>query len=306
MSKLFENLWIKLAALLLAFLLWFHVATDKVYEYEFNLKLKQIDMTEDLALGEAPPTDFRVVVSATGKKLLRSDWKKSGLKLMVDRSRPGRFKINFDKGNLSLIKPYKIELLSIVSPREAVLDCEQKIRKKVPVKSALNIIPDNGFALDGNDSLAPNMVFISGPQNRLRSIDSIVTVSETYRGVRNNLSMRIALAYPDIYGIEIFPDTISYMVNVLPLKTRIFPNIPVKLINQPSKSASYFSVEPKFVELRVSGIPESVDSLDANDISVIADFNQANSLGFVPVVINIPESISILNQSIDSVRIMGK
>ncbi len=306
MSKIFENLWIKLAAILLAFLLWFHVATDKIYEHEFDLKLEQVDIVDDLALGEAPPSDFKVVVSGTGKKLLRSDWKKSGLKLTVDRNRPGRVKVNFDKSNLSLVKTYKIELLSVVSPREAVLDCEQKIHKKVPVKLAMNIVPDNGFVLSKNDSLVPDVVVVSGPQNRLRAIDSIMTISDTFRGIRNNLSMRVPLAYPDIYGLEIFPDTISYMVNVLPTKTRVFSEIPVWLINIPSHSTSDFSLEPKFVELKVGGIPELIDSMYTIDISATADYNKINNAGFIPIAITVPKSISILSQSIDSARVIEK
>jgi len=55
MPNLFKNLWTKLAALLLAFLLWFHVATDKTFQYEANLKLTQIELVDEIALSAPPP-----------------------------------------------------------------------------------------------------------------------------------------------------------------------------------------------------------------------------------------------------------
>ena len=55
MGKLLENLWVKIAALILAVLLWFHVATDKTYQNKITLPLKQVEITGDLALTEPPP-----------------------------------------------------------------------------------------------------------------------------------------------------------------------------------------------------------------------------------------------------------
>ena len=306
MPKLFENLWTKLAALLLAFLLWFHVATDKTFQYETNLKLAQIDLTDELALSEPAPDEFRVIVSARGKRLLRSDWKKAGLRLMIDRSRQGRVKINFDQNNLSLIKSDNIELINIISPRDVVLEFDKKIQKEVPLRSTVTIIPDQGFIVSKNDSLVPNQVTITGPRKLLNSVEFIETVPESVEGIRNNLSMRIPLVYPDIYGLEIFPDTVSYFVNVSPVKTRVFSDISIQLINLPSQPDSAVLIQPNNLEIRIGGIPFIIDSLQPDSFSAIVDYRQFDSLGYAPIEVTIPHSLLIISQSADSVKLIRK
>lgn len=304
MPNLFKNLWTKLAALLLAFLLWFHVATDKTFQYEANLKLTQIELVDEISLSAPPPDEFKIIVSATGKRLLRSDWKKAGLRLMVDRNRPGRAKITFDKNNLSLMKADDIELINIISPRDVVLEFDRKIQKKVPIRSTLTIIPDQGFIRNKDDSLVPYQVTITGPRKLLNTIDSIETVSEYVEGIRNNLSMRVPLVYPDIYGLEIFPDTVSYFVNVTPIKSRVFSDIIIQLINGPSQSDSVVSIQPNNLEIRVGGIPAVIDSLKPEMFFATVDYQQFDSLGYAPIKITLPKTISIISQSTDSIKLI--
>lgn len=304
MPKLFENLWAKLAAILLAFLLWFHVATDKIFQYETNLKLVQIDLMDEIALIDAPPDEFTVIVSATGKRLLRSDWKKAGLRLMIDRSRPGRTKINFDQNNVSLVKSDNIELLNIISPRDVVLEFDRKIEKEVPVKSAVTIVPDQGFILSNNDSLMPDKVTVTGPKKLLNTLDSIETVPEDVDGIRNNLSMLVPLEYPDIYGLEISPDTVSYIVDVTPVKTIVFPDISIAILNKPSQSDSIFTIQPNNLEIRIGGIPKIIDSLKPDMLAATVDYRQFDRSEYAPIKIILPQSLSIISQSVDSVKLI--
>ncbi len=304
MPKLFENLWAKLAALLLAFLLWFHVATDKTYQYETSLKLTQIELVDELSLVGPPPDEFKIIVSASGKRLLRNDWKEAGLRLMIDHSRPGRSNINFDKNNLSLVKSDYIELVNIISPRDAALEFDRKIQLEVPIKSTVTIIPDQGFIRSRVDSLDPNLVTITGPRRLVNTIDSIETTPEYVEGIRNSLSMRVPLVYPDIYNLEIYPDTISYIVAVTPIKTRIFSDIPIQLMNKPSQPDSAVSIQPENLEIRIGGIPEIVDSLQPDWFSVTVHYSQFDSLGYAPIIITLPGSLSIIGQSADSVKLI--
>jgi len=304
MPKLFENLWAKLAALLLAFLLWFHVATDKTFQYETNLELTQIGLNDELSLSAPPPDEFRIIVSATGKRLLRSDWKKAGLRLMIDRSRPGRAKINFDQDNLTLVKSDNIELINIISPRDIILEFDRKIQKEVPVSSTVTVIPDQGFVISKPDSLVPNQVTITGPRKLLNSVRFIETVPDSVAGIRNNLSMRVPLVYPDIYGLEIFPDTISYIVNVSPIKTRVFSNISIQMINKPSQTDSALLIQPDKLEIRIGGIPFIVDSLKPDIFSATVNYTEFDSLGYAPIELTVPLSLSIISQSADSVKLI--
>jgi YbbR domain-containing protein len=301
MAKIFENLWVKIASVLLATLLWFHVATEKTYQMEISLPLAQIEVSDDLVIAEPPPDSIRVLVSASGKTLLRSAWKRSGLRLVVTGSRAAKFVTEVTPTNLSLIKGDKLKLMEVIQPREIVLTCERKMRKTVPIISELVVHPDEGYIISEKESIFPKEVTLTGPWGQLKDIDSIKTVPKTIEGVRDDFSSRIALQRPDIYGLVMQPDTVVAYFNVTPIKRREIKNIAVKLINVPS--GRNYTVTPKTVDLRVAGKTEIIDSLSAELFSAIADYVAADKNGVTPLQIVTPTSIKILYQSADSAKI---
>lgn len=302
MPKLFENLWVKIAAILLAILLWFHVATEKTYQMEISLPLAHIELSEELVIAEPPPDSIKVLVSASGKTLLRSDWKQSGLRLVVSGSRAAKFRTDVSPTNLSLVKADKVELLEVILPREIVLTCERKMQKTVPIISKLTVYPDDGYLIDENESIFPREVTLTGPRGRLKYIESIETISKTIEGVRDNFSSRIALNRPDIYGLVMDPDTVVAYFNVTPIKRKEFKDITIKLINIPR--GKNYVISPKTVDLRVAGKTETIDSISAEFYSAIADYILSDSNGVIPVQIVLPPSVSLLYKSTDSVKLI--
>ncbi len=302
MLKVFENFWVKIAALALAVLLWFHVATNKVYQYEVTLPLKAVDLPGKLVLSEPPPDSVRVLVSATGKKLLQSDWKRAGLKLSLSRNQPGRFRIELTSGNLSFVFGDKVELLDVISPREADIDCDRLLEKRVPIKSRVVILPGDGYAVSNSDSIAPAHATVTGPGTLVSLLASLETKEEVLEGVRDNITIRVPVKHPGIYGLKISPDTAIVTVNVTPIKTRIFSDIPVRLINAPSGSRVLFL--PDKIEIRAGGAPDSIDALPPSRISVFADYALADSAGAIPLQFILPTDISLVYKSADSVRII--
>jgi len=66
-----RNLGWKIVALLLALVLWFHLATEKIYEKTFEAKLLGEKVAANLFVDEISPPVVDVSVSATGKQLLK-------------------------------------------------------------------------------------------------------------------------------------------------------------------------------------------------------------------------------------------
>jgi len=302
MAKLFENLWVKISAILLAILLWFHVATEKTFQVEISLPLAQIEISDDLVIAEPPPDSVRVLISASGKTLLRSSWKRSGVRLVVSGSRASKFVTELSPVNLSLVKGDKLNLMEVIQPREIVLTCERKMRKTVPIVSKLVVRPDDGYLISEKEAIFPKEVTLTGPWGRLKDIDSIETMSRTIESVRDDFSSRIALVRPDIYGLVMEPDTVVAYFNVTPVKRREFKNIAVRLINIPR--GSNYDFVPQSVDLRVAGKNETIDSLSEELFSAIADYAIADSSDKTPLQIVAPPLVTILYQSADSVKII--
>jgi YbbR domain-containing protein len=304
MPKIFENLWVKLSAIVLAVLLWFHVVTNKVYQEEVTLPLAQVEMSGRLVLTEPPPDSITVIISATGKKLLRSDWKRKGLKLLINRTNPGKFKAEISVGNLSLAKSEKVDIIEVVFPREIEVNCDRRVEKRVPVRSQLAVIPADGFAVSRTDSIVPATVLLIGPADRLEKITHIDTKKDVIDKAKNNLTARVPLEHGDIYGLMVSPDTVEVSVEISAVRLRVFSDIPVKLINAPRGKS--FDMIPAKIELHAAGSPGIIDTLSAGKISVVADYGLIDSKGTAPLKIDIPSSISIIHKSVDSVRIFRK
>ena len=298
---LFDNLWVKLAALVLAVLLWFHVATDKVYQYQYTLPLTQIGIDENLVLTEAPPDSITVVVSATGKVLLRTDWKKRGLKLTADRTHVGRFKVDVSTVNLTLVKADKVTLVDVIGPREVYFTCDRKATRELPVKSRLTVVPDEGYSVYSSDSVIPGTVSVSGPNRQVGALEFIQTEAQVLEDARSSFSKKLGLVSGDVYGLTFKPDSVEVYITVGPVRRRVFPGIGINLINAPR--LKQFKLTPALVDVQVAGQAEVVDSLTAGMISAIADYVLVDSGGYVPVQVVLPPSITLIDKSADSVKI---
>ncbi len=301
MAKLYENLWVKIASVILAILLWFHVVTEKVYQHDIYLPLEVIDITGDLELVDAPPDSIKITVSAIGKRLLRTDWKKRGLKLLLNRSRPGHFRVDLGTENLSLVNAENVDLVSVLAPRELTLNCDTKIRRELPVISRINISANEGFVVRITDSIVPSTVIVTGPSKSLANIKNVETISKTFDNVRNNFDRKVALKIPNLYGVHFEPDSIIAYIEVAPVKRKTIPFVEIKLINTP-RFKNYEST-PQSIELSISGMAEIIDSITVNEVSAIADFALRDTTGKIPLNIILPEKTTLVSKSSDSVTI---
>ena len=75
MKKSMTNIWLRTGAVLMGLLLWFHVATEKTYNHQLTLPINEIMLAENLALAENPPESLTILVTASGKQLLRNKWR---------------------------------------------------------------------------------------------------------------------------------------------------------------------------------------------------------------------------------------
>ena len=68
---LFQNFWFKLVAVVMALLLWFHVATDKMYDHTDSFPLEILNVPDPLILAEELPHQVSVTIRGKGKDLLK-------------------------------------------------------------------------------------------------------------------------------------------------------------------------------------------------------------------------------------------
>lgn len=127
-EKLFANLGWKIVAILLALVLWFHVATEKTYEKIFLTKIDSIGLYKNLEIEKIEPTSTRVSVIGSGKQILQLMFS-GGVTAYVDLagiSRPGRYEFDLGISNLYDIESSAFRNITFISENRIVVYIKAK------------------------------------------------------------------------------------------------------------------------------------------------------------------------------------
>jgi YbbR domain-containing protein len=122
-DKLFSNFGWKIIAILLALVLWFHVATEKIYEKTFPVKIQTIGLRSNVGVQDISPASTDISVVATGKQLLQlmlSD----GLTAYIDLSfvsRPGQYEYTISSSNFHDVDASSFRSATFIGPTKFVV-----------------------------------------------------------------------------------------------------------------------------------------------------------------------------------------
>ncbi len=166
MSKwITANFGIKILSLLTAFLLWFHVITEKGYEKTIQIPISYVNLPENLLITKQPPKSVKVKVRGKGKELLRFG---QNIKVELDlgETELGWRRIDLKKEDVVVPCESKIEIGSELLPRSFIMRVEREVKKKVKVVP--NLKSEYKF------EVIPEMVEISGGSDVYR-ISEIAT-----------------------------------------------------------------------------------------------------------------------------------
>lgn len=301
-SVLTNNLLLKLLSVALATLLWVHVATDRSYEVQATLPVKEVITADRVALAEPPPDSITTTISATGKDLLRQDWRRAGLLLRMEQNRIGSYEVDLNTSNVALVDPDGIALQGIVSPRVTRLNCDLRDEVVLPVRSRVTVHPAEGFAVSGADTVTPGHVKVSGPRAALNNLEYISTEPRTLTDVRSDFDLQVGLMAEGVFGVTVTPAEATYRVSVTAIKRRTLKEIPIAALNAPDGKVT---ILPSTVTVAFSGPATDINALSVEAISATVDLRSVDSAGRALVSVSAPMSLSIdsVSDSMVTVRI---
>jgi YbbR domain-containing protein len=303
MKWLWQNFWLKIIAFGMGLLVWIHVATEKTYNYDIRLPIAEIQLNDGLALSRVPPDSLRVSVTATGKQLLRRTWRELGVRINASQFEVGRHALNLTTGNTFLV--YTSQFMSldeIISPTTIQLEVDDEASTQVPVKADFEITADEGFAVGQNLIIVPEQVTLTGPESRLDRISEVMTEPRRLTGIRNPVTIDVALVTPSGFGYRLRPDSARVTVPVVPVKTRVYEGVPVVVFNAPPLVR--VATEPSSLRVEITGPPEDIDLLNRNALTLSVDYRHINASSRAAVKVDLPPGFGLKRLSEDSVLIM--
>ncbi len=300
MASLLDNFWLKIVGVVMGLLLWFHVATEKTYNHEIRLPLTEISLEDSLTLANTPPDSVTVSVNASGKRLLRSKWRENGVRLMANQYVVGRHAVSLSTTNVSLAATgNQVVIDAVVSPATVTLNIDRLAEAEVDVELDLVIETADGFAISRIGRPSPERVTVRGARQLVQQQRTVSTVRREVSAVRTNLTLRLPVVAPEGYGITVEPDTVVVDVEVVPVKTRVFENVPIVVYNVPQGSQA--TIHPRVINIELTGPPAEIDLLNRNALVASVDYRHLDSAGSAPIKIDAPGSFRVKRASSEEV-----
>jgi YbbR domain-containing protein len=187
-GMLFDNLGLKFTALLLALLVYLNVYTDRPTTMLVSFPIEYTELDDSLSLAGPVPSVVQAELKGTGKQLIFMRVKEPRMKLSLAGARRGRLDRALAPSDLPLPPEGGITVENLVGPRVVTLDIDRRTHRNVRVTPRVTGQPAPGFHWVGVALVDPTQVRVSGPQQVVEGLDSLVLLPVHVDGKRDTVS----------------------------------------------------------------------------------------------------------------------
>ena len=198
---LFENLGLKLASLVLAFLLYVHVVTDQERERVVTVPIATVGLSDTLTATGVMPQRVRAKVRGKWKDLIRLNLTRPVLSIDLAAAKPGPFQTSVTAEDIQkralppdLIR--QVTVTEVLEPRSVDLAIEPKASRYVHLAARVVGLPAPGYQVRGAYRVTPDSIRVQGPSTVLLDVDTVYTVAVDITGEREKIQRQVGLDLP--------------------------------------------------------------------------------------------------------------
>lgn len=277
---------------LLAFLLWFMVKMDKVYEYTIDIPIQYVNLDTSRVFKRPQSANVRVEFTGKGKDMLRLPF--YHIRYEIDLSdAPYHTELDLSQHPEYVRYPgeLNVKVKSVIRPRILVIDLDKKVTKKLPVKVQYELDTPPGYILVGVKK-KPDSVQVTGPAEMFKTLKELVTEKRTFSQVSQAFWESFSLQkIPDYYA-QYQPPQIEVFFDVQRLAEKELMGVPVTVINVP-KGVQVIPL-PSEAALYIKGGEKILAELSEKDFQIIIDFKKDWRPGMQKVKATIQTSGNVL------------
>ena len=190
---LFDNLGLKLTALLLAVIVYLNVYTDRSGTMLLSFPLDFADLPDSLSLSGPAPAVVQAELRGTYKQLISLRVKEPRLRIPMGGATPGHFTRALVPSDLPLPAGGTVAVENLVGPRVIEVDVDRRARRDVPVAIRVEGTPASGYTWRGVAILLPAIVHLTGPHDALAHIDTLRLAPVRVDGRRDTVRVEAAI-----------------------------------------------------------------------------------------------------------------
>jgi YbbR domain-containing protein len=301
---LFQNVWFKLVAIVMALFLWFHVATDQVYDHTDSFPLEILNIPQPLLLAEELPSQVSVTIRGKGKELLKMlVAEKKSIRIDVQEFKRGETEYELTTEQIPIPEGLELRVTNILPPKSLKIKLDYPMEKTVQVHPNINILPAKGYVKVGETHYNPKEIDVSGPRMWVRGIKAIQTQEVVIENAGQPVSDQVDLVMPEGYNLTLSTTKINFSQNIEETTERIISNLPVEPINGPRRGK--IMLEPDSVSLIISGAESILREIMPDKIRVTVNCSpvKKNEKIKLPLTVQLPEKVDLKRTVPDSVDV---
>ena len=278
-SSFFDHLWLKLFALIIAFLLWFSVMNIEDATMAKTIGGIEVEMLNGDTILESGGV-YDVTEGDTVEIIVK------GPRSIVENLEAGNFTATADLSHLSVTNSTSIEVVTNDSISEKVarqltitpvneyvtLSIEEETEKSIPVKVITTGNAKSGFAL-GSAAPTPNMITVTGPESVLSNIveaRAVVDVTNAEADIEDTVKVGCI----DGYGSAVQKDNVKLSddkitVNIPVYHTKTIP-VNVNTVGTPKEGFGVHAINYEPTTILIAGTDEALDAVTSLTISDIS------------------------------------
>lgn len=188
---LFDNLGLKLAALLLALLVYLNVYLDRPAEATLSFPVQVADLGDSLSLSGPVPATVQAQVRGSGKQLLRLRVTEPPYKVPLEGIGPGTVTREVLAGDLPLAGYDGVEVSRVIGPATIDLLIERRVSRRVPAVAQVEGVTPGDTAAAYVATVEPESVLVTGPRSAIALLDTIALQPVRPRGRRDALRAKV-------------------------------------------------------------------------------------------------------------------
>ncbi len=186
---LFENLGLKISAVLLSLILWFFVTSRGQSEMSVEIPVEFKNVPSELGIVSANVKTVNVTVK--GQERLMKNIKTSDIRVFVDldRAKKGEGTYYINKDDIKL--PYAVSLMNI-TPSSLKIRLDETVTKNVTVKPSVTGVPEKGFYVS-SVTVEPRNVIIYGLKSEIRKVNELRTEALDITGMKETATQEVKI-----------------------------------------------------------------------------------------------------------------
>jgi YbbR domain-containing protein len=301
-SKILENFWLKIGAVFLALLLWFHATTNQTYEHAFTYPLRIINLPPNMVLSAPVPKEAKVLIQGKGKQLIRLLLSQKEY-IDINAAKLSGLETDYllKSEDLGFIKKEGLEVLEVLFPKTFKIKMDYLGKKQVKVLPQLDILSEGNFSPLKETKVEPDKVELSGPQKALQKIDYLYTKKVILNHLEAPVEKRVKLIPPEGYNINLSVSEVKLSVEVLKGTKRKFENISVEAFNYPK--GKRVKIEPEHISLTLFGADEIMNNLNPKEVKVLLDLRKMKNKTKLVPQIKLPSGVKLVGLRPDSIEV---